>query len=111
MAIISKKENQAYVQPIPPHCPYRAAPPVTGVVVGVGFTVVVGVVGVGVMVVGVVVGLTVVTPVPVGAPPGTTVGIVDGCRAVFQVAVVGYAVVAMVGTGVPYGVGPGTNDG
>lgn len=110
MAIISKKENQAYVQPIPPHCPYRAAPPVTGVVVGVGVgvTVVVGVVGVGVMVVGLTV---VVTPVPVGAPPGTTVGIVDGCRAVFQVAVVGYAVVAMVGTGVPYGVGPGTNDG
>jgi len=57
----------------------------------------------------VVVDLTVVVdPVPVGAdPPGTTVGIVDGCRAVFQVAVVGYAVAAMVGTVVPYGVGPG----
>lgn len=35
------------------------------------------------------------------APPGAVVGTVDGCDAVFQVAVVGYAVVATVGDDVP----------
>ena len=39
---------------------------------------------------------------------GTEVGTVEGCSAVFQVAVVGQAVVATVGDVVAYGLGPGT---
>lgn len=47
-----------------------------------------------------------------GAEPpgavGTTVGTVEGWRAVFQVAVVGQGVVATAGEVVAYGLGPGT---
>ena len=39
---------------------------------------------------------------------GTAVGTVEGCSAVFHVAVVGQGVVATVGDVVAYGVGPGT---
>ena len=45
---------------------------------------------------------------PVAPALGTAVGTVEGCRAVFHVAVVGYGVVATVGDVVAYGVGPGT---
>jgi hypothetical protein len=62
---------------------------VVGVVVVPGLVVVMGIV--------VVTGL-VVDPEP---PPGTTVGTVEGCWAVFQVAVVGQAVVATAGEGIP----------
>lgn len=40
-------------------------------------------------------------------PAGCVVGTVEGCRAVFQVAVAGQAVVATAGDAVPYGLGPG----
>lgn len=40
-------------------------------------------------------------------PAGCVVGTVEGCRAVFQVAVAGQAVVATAGEAVPYGLGPG----
>lgn len=66
---------------------------VVGVVVGFVVGVVVGVV-VGFVVGAVVVPDLVVVPEP---PPGTTVGIVEGCWAVFQVAVVGQAVAATTG--------------
>ena len=65
----------------------------------------VGVVVPDLVVVGVVVTGLVVEPEP---PPGTTVGTVEGCWAVFQVAVVGQGVVATAGEARPYAVGPGT---
>ena len=45
---------------------------------------------------------------PVAPALGTAVGTVEGCRAVFHVAVVGYGVVATVGEVVANGDGPGT---
>jgi len=45
--------------------------------------------------------------VPVGWEPGKAVGTVEGCWAVFQVAVAGHGVFATVAAGVPYGAGPG----
>jgi len=96
---------------MPPHCPYSGTvPPDVGVGVVLVFVevVVVVVFVVGVVVVLFVVGVVVEAEVVVGPPPpGTTVGTVLGCKAVFQVAVVGQSVVAIVGTVVPYGVGPG----
>jgi len=107
------------VYPLPPHWPYIVC--VAPLAVDVGDpppTVVLTVVGDPAAVVLTVVGdpaavvLTVAVLVGAGggvalAEPAGAVGTVDGCCAVFQVAVVGHAVVAIVSTGVPYGVGPG----
>lgn len=58
-----------------------------------------------VVVAGLVVWAVVVAPPPpavlVAPPPGTTVGTVEGCKAVFQVAVCGQAVVAIAGAAIP----------
>jgi len=95
------------VQPIPPHCPYSGTVP-TGVGVGVGIvellverTVVVLELELDLVeVTGVLVGLD--PGVVVGPPPpGTTVGTVLGCSAVFHDAVVGQGVVAIAATVVP----------
>lgn len=42
-------------------------------------------------------------------PPGQVCGAVEGCPAVFHVAVVGHLVVATEGDVLSYGSGPGTN--
>ena len=49
-------------------------------------------------------------PMPFVPAVGTAVGTVEGCSAVFHVAVVGQGVVATVGDVVAYGVGPGTEN-